>query len=161
MEKCKSGFLESFGRSVDDAFRDAKDDIQNGLDRIRRGGYEFFGGDESNFSSETALTEVDAMHQLKKILMSRLEDIAVPVGENFSYSTILRWVKDNHIGNQFYMIKYRNAQSKNIYLFVFFAKDDDLMCGKDHPMVCYISKVLPESIYDLFNGKDVFIQKFE
>lgn len=93
--------------------------------------------------------------------MSRLEDVATPVGDDFSYSTILRWVKNNHIGNQFYMIKYANAKSSNTYLFVFFAKGDDMLCGKKYPMICYISNALPESINDMFNGKDVFIQKFE
>lgn len=161
MERRKPGFLESLGRSVDETFRDAKGDIQNGLERIRRGGHEILNGDESVADGESELSEEDAMSQIKKILMSRIEDIATPVGEDFSYSSILRWVKNNHIGNQFYMIKYLNSRSKNTYLFVFFAKDDKLLCGNKHPMVCYILKKLPESIHDLFNGKDVFIQKFE
>lgn len=161
IERRNPGFLESLGKSVDDTFRDAKGDIQNGLERIRRGGHEIFNSGESVANDESELSEEEAMSQVKKILMSRIEDIATPVGEDFSYSTVLRWVKDNHMGNQFYMIKYLNSRSKNTYLFVFFAKDDKLLCGKKHPMVCYILKELPESILDLFNGKDVFIQKFE
>jgi len=161
MERRKPGFLESLGRSVDDTLRDAEGNIQNGWERIRRGGHEIFNSDESVVNDVSELSEEEAMRQVKKILMSRIEDIKTPIGEDFSYSTVLRWVKDNHIGNQFYMIKYLNLQSKNTYLFVFFGKDNEWLCEKKHPMVCYILKELPESILDLFNGKDVFIQKFE
>jgi len=164
MDKRKPGFFESFGRSVDESFKDAKDDVRTGLDRIHRGTKEVLGFDEDenyNCHQRETYSEEDAMGQIKKVLMARLEDIATPVGDEFSYSTILNWVKNNHIGNQFYMVKYLNEKSKNTYLFVFFVKDETIMCGKNHPMICYIIKKLPDSILDMFNGKSVFIQKFE
>lgn len=161
MEKRKPGFLESFGKSVDDTFREARGDIHDGFQQIRRGTHKIFGDDDFEETEEKSYSQEEAMKEVKKMLMTRLEDVASPASADFSYSTILSWVKNNHIGNQFYMIRYFNSNSKNTYLFVFFAKDDDLMCGKKHPMVCYIVKELPESINDLFNGKDVFIQKFE
>ena len=164
MDKRKPGFLESFGRNVDESFRDAKDDVRAGLDRIHRGTREVLGFDEEESHSRAereTYSEEDAMIQVKKVLMARLEDIATPAGDDFSYSTILNWVKNNHIGNQLYMVKYLNEKSMNTYLFVFFAKDETLMCGKNHPMICYILKKVPDSIKDMFNGKSVFIQKFE
>ena len=161
MNKRKPGFLESFGRSIDESFQDAKDDIQEGVERMRKGFKELFDSQDPDESNEPTQSSVDSMAQIKKILMARLEDIAMPTGDGFSYSSILKWVKENHIGNKFYMIKYLNNKSKNTYLFVFFGKDDELMLEKKHPMVCYRMKSLPEGIADLFNGKQIFIQKFE
>lgn len=163
MEKRKPGFLESFGRNVDDSFRDAKDNIRAGLNRVHRGTKEVLGFDDENLNNpeREPYSEEDAMTQVKKILMARLEDIATFAGDDFSYATILGWVKNNHIGNQFFMVKYLNEKSNNTYLFVFFAKNETLLCGKNHPMICYILKKLPDSIKDMFNGKNVFIQKFE
>lgn len=161
MERKRPGFLESLGKSIDDTYRDAKNDVQDGCKRICRGAKKIIGKENAEETDEITNTEDDVMMQVKKFLMSYLEDIAKPVGDEFSYATVLRWVKNNHVGNQFYMIKYINTKSKNTYLFVFFAKDDNLLCGKKYPMVCFISTNLPEDIEDLFNGKDVFIQKFE
>lgn len=161
MKRKHLGFFESLGRSIDDTCREAKNDIQDGYQQICRGTNKIFGKENVEENDEFTTVEDATMAQVKKILMSHLEDIAMPVGEEFSYATVLRWVKCNHVGNKFYMIKYINAKSKNTYLFVLFAEDDNLLCGKKYPMVCFISTNFPEDIEDLFNGKDIFIQKFK
>lgn len=158
MKKRESGFFESLGKSIDYSFHEANEDISTGFQQIRNGVHKIVLNEEKVV--DTQLSKTDALKFLKKCLMSRLEDVATPAGDDFSYTTILRWVKENHIGKQLVMVKHLNEKNHNVYLFVFFAEGNKLYFGAEFPLICYIMKRIPSSISDLFNGKDVFLQKF-
>lgn len=158
----ESGFFELFERSIDESFRDSKEAIEEGTRLIKKGAKEMLSyGKESNEEGSPEVSPEDAMKQLLKTLMSRLEEVALPASDDFSYATILKWVKINHKGNQFYMVKRVNPKNGITYLFVFFADDKYLFCDEKDPMICYLVRSMPHGINDMFNGKDIFIQKFE
>lgn len=162
MKEKEEGFFESFGRDIDEGFRESREDIRRGARMVRGGLRAILLPEESRGENPgRANEEINSFKELYAILMSRANDCVTPTEEGFSYATVLKWVKENHVGNRFYMVRYTNPKSKAIYLFVFFGEDDKIMCGDDYPMICYLTKVLPSGIIDIFNGKDMFIQNFE
>lgn len=158
-EKIKKGSFAQFGESIDRSFKDGADDIREGRNKIADGVIGILDGvlgkDESD-EQEDDPNKVIANH-----LMQRLNKIGEPVGADFSYSTVLRWVKNNARGNRFYLLKHEPSESNFKYIFVFFGKDKNVMLEDTDPQICFMCKQIPESIESLFGKKQVFIQPFE
>lgn len=152
--KTNEGFFSSLGSSIDRSFRESKEDILEGVDLIKSGFKKMCDIEDTDDAPESSKALVI------KTLLERIDQIGEPVGDDFTYSTVLRWVKNNHVGNRFYMLKYRNEERQVTYLFVFFGEDDSIRLSAKDPMICYITKHLPDNINDIFNGKDLFIQPF-
>ena len=152
--KTNEGFFSSLGGSIDRSFRESKEDILEGVDLIKSGFKKMCDIEDNDDVQESSETLV------VKTLLERIDKIGEPVGDDFTYSTVLRWVKDNHIGDRFYMLKYRNPEKEVTYLFVFFGEDENIRLSAKDPMICFITKHLPDNINDIFNGKNLFIQPF-
>ncbi len=161
-KKKRNGFFGSLGDSIDQDLKNSREYINEGTTQVKHGFREVFGIEEEQdgIGNIPDLND-DGMSQVIRFLMSRIESIGEPVGKDFNYASVLRWVKDNHIGNKFYMVKRHNTKNNVTYLFVFFGYNDIIKASLKDPMVCFICKEFPSSIDDLFNGKQVFIQKFE
>lgn len=145
--KENNGRFERWGRSIDRDFEEGWGDIREGLKQVQRG----LGlGDAAEEANEEAVMD---------LLVRQMSDVLEPAGADFSYPTVLRWVKAHHVGNRFYMVRHSKGDDRT-YLFVFFAKGSKLLLGDKDPKVCYLCKPLPEGISDVFNGKDIYIQSF-
>ena len=155
----KKGLFGSIGDSIDKSLQDGKKDIRNGGSRISKGlsmvRDEILGNNENNQQNGTP------MMVIKDYFMHRFNQIAEPVGSDFEYDTILRWIKSNAVGNRFYMFKHIPEKSSLSYIFVFFGQDNNIMISESDPMVCFVCKNIPESIEVKFGSKEVFIQPFE
>mgnify|MGYP006916057140 CR=1 FL=1 len=157
-DKIKKGFFTQFGESIDRSFQEGADDIREGRNKIAegvRGILDALGDDEQEQKSN------DPNMVIINLLSQRMNKIGEPVDSDFSYSTILRWVKSNAKGNRFYLLKHAPNDGKLSYIFVFFGKDKNVMLEESDPQICFICKRIPESIESLFGNKQVFIQPFE
>lgn len=157
-ENIKKGFLCTFEESINNEWEESKRKIHTGVNLIKSGVKKIIGdqNDIENLSNH----ETDGLSNIISFLMSKVDSIGIRPETHFNYTTILHWVKNNHIGNKFYMLRHNPINETNAYLFVFFAQDDIIYIGEDFPMVCYITKNIPEDVIDLFNNKKVYIQKF-
>lgn len=157
-DKRKKGFFAHVGESIDRSFQEGADDIREGRNKIAegvRGILDVFGDDL------LAQKNNDPNMVVINLLSQRMNKIGEPADSDFSYSTILRWVKNNAKGNRFYLLKHVPNDGNFSCIFVFFGKDKDVMLEDSDPQICYICKRIPESIESLFGNKQVFIQPFE
>lgn len=157
-EKIKKGFFAQLGESIDRSFKDGVDDIREGSNKIADG-IGILDGVLDKDGLEEPNNEPNKV--IANYLMQRLNKIGEPVGSDFSYSTVLRWVKGHARGNRFYLLKHVPSESNLSYIFVFFGKDKNVMLEETDPQICFMCKRIPESIESLFGKKQVFIQPFE
>ena len=161
-EESKKRIFGAIGDSIDRSFQAASEDFRKGGQNIGGGFATFFDAVESlSACGEDLPGDEDPIELIVNVLMQRINQIAEPVGADFSYSTILRWVKKNAVGNRFYLLKHIPANSNISYIFVFFADNKNVMLAESDSIVCYMCKQIPESILSLFGNKQVFIQPFE
>lgn len=156
-EESRRRFFGSLGDSIDKSLQEASEDIRTGAQNIAGGARIIC---NCLFAEESTSAD-DPSEEILIVLMQRFNQIAEPVGLDFSYSTILRWVKRNAVGNRFYMLKHIPTNSNISYIFVFFADNKNVMLTENDPIVCFVCKQIPESILNLFGNKKVFIQPFE
>lgn len=149
MKKNEMGFFQAAGREVDCSLYKLKKRISSVVDLA----------EDENDELKSDVDSDEAIKSIKKLLMSRLEDIACPAGDDFAYSTILKWVRENATGNQLCMVKHHNNKNNKDYLFLFFMSDEEVFVNEDSPLICYIMQKIPMGIFDMFNDKDILIQK--
>jgi hypothetical protein len=83
----------------------------------------------------------------------------IPISSSFDYEDLMRWVKDNAVGNQVIIVKDSLANTTGQILSVAFAKDNVVFLNEDKPKVCFVYKSLNPTIADLFpSGKKVYIK---
>lgn len=155
-EKLKKGFFTQLGESIDRSFQEGADDIREGRNKIAQGVRGMLYGDDLPEQEDS-----DPCMAIVNVLSQRMNEIGELADPDFSYSTILRWVKKNAKGNRFYLLKHVPSEGKLSYIFVFLGKGKEVMLEDTDPQICFICKRIPESIESLFGNKQVFIQPFE
>lgn len=137
----------SLAESTDESFEKGKSNLKGGFKKM-------FGREERIQFSSTAdvlnymLSEVEAgfcQHQR----LSSSDD----------FSVILNWVKNNHRGDRYYMVK-GSFEDGSVALAVFFADEDRIYAEKHDPKICYTCATLPRDISDLFGNKNIYVQSF-
>lgn len=136
--------FEALGRSMDKDIRDLKQALG-----------------EITSSSASEKKEVSSMGDVVRELLRRAgQDVTIQsIGRDFEYNDLIKWVRENAVGNKLYVVKGRLENSSDGILCVFFAKDDTLLTGICYPKICYVFKELNPTIDDLFvNGKDIYVK---
>lgn len=136
--------FEVLGRSMDKDIRDLKQALG-----------------EITSSSASEKKEVSSMGDVVRELLRRAgQDVTIQsIGRDFEYNDLIKWVRENAVGNKLYVVKGRLENSSDGILCVFFAKDDTLLTGISYPKICYVFKELNPTIDDLFvNGKDIYVK---
>lgn len=109
--------FEALGRSMDKDIRDLKQALG-----------------EITSSSASEKKEVSSMGDVVRELLRRAgQDVTIQsIGRDFEYNDLIKWVRENAVGNKLYVVKGRLENSSDGILCVFFAKDDTLLTG-----ICY------------------------
>lgn len=144
-------------------FTSAGQRADKGLEDIAKGLGQIFSFSNENQSDEANNDrEEDETLQVIRYFTARIgAGVEVePVSQGFSYTDILKWAVANNVGNQIYLVKHYEKKSGTTLLCVFFANNGDLLLDDNSPKKCYVCKKLPESINDLFAGKNIFVQPF-
>lgn len=136
--------FEALGRSMDKDIRDLKQAL----------------GEITSLSASEK-KEVSSMGDVVRELLRRAgQDVTIQsIGRDFEYNDLIKWVRENAVGNKLYVVKGRLENSSDGILCVFFAQDDTLLTGISYPKICYVFKELNPTIDDLFvNGKDIYVK---
>lgn len=136
--------FEALGRSMDKDIRDLKQAL----------------GEITSLSASEK-KEVSSMGDVVRELLRRAgQDVTIlSIGRDFEYNDLIKWVRENAVGNKLYVVKGRLENSSDGILCVFFAQDDTLLTGISYPKICYVFKELNPTIDDLFvNGKDIYVK---
>lgn len=144
-------------------FTSAGQRADKGLEDIVKGLEQIFSFSNDDNDAEVASDDVeDETLQVIRYFTSRIgKGVEVePVSQDFSYTDILKWAVKNNVGNQIYLVKHVEKKSGTTLLCVFFANNGELLLNENSPKKCYVCKKLPDSINDLFAGKNIFVQPF-
>lgn len=106
--------------------------------------------------------DMDLNDEIMNYFKENIRNIEVEtMSETTEYNDILKWAAQNKCGDKLYLLKYNETKNKVVFIFVFFGNGDALLLDENHPQRCYIAKVLPQVINDLFQGKTIFVQPFK
>lgn len=154
MENLIESFLRGIARSSGESFGDGFENIEAGVQKIKN---TFSGGKTENKGNVLDINEEIMNYFKENIRNIEIESMS----ETFEYNDILKWAAQNKCGDTLYLVKYNETKNKVVFIFVFFGQDDTLLLGESHPQRCYIAKILPPAINDLFQGKSIFVQPFK
>lgn len=133
--------FEALGRSMDKDWQDFKMSV----------------GLSNNASDRKKITIGDIVRDLLK---RAGQDVTIQaIDSEFEYNDLIKWVRENAIGDKLYVIKAKLENSSDGVLCVFFSKDDALLTGESYPKICYVFKSLNLTLEDLFtDGKYVYVK---
>lgn len=116
----------------------------------------------SKSKSRKSEGDMDLNDEIMNYFKENIRNIEIEtMSETTEYNDILKWAAQNKCGDKLYLLKYNETKNKVIFIFVFFGNGDALLLDENHPQRCYIAKVLPQAINDLFQGKTIFVQPFK
>lgn len=148
------GILSDFVSKIDEAASEHRD---NGISNVAAGLMKIFGIND-NFGNTKFDDPVDVLNYLlKEVTNGNCEHQLLKLTDD--YATILNWVQKHAKGDRFYMIRGK-FKSGDCAIGVFFATEEEVFAEKTDPKICYVCKVIPSDINDLFGKKSIFVQKF-
>lgn len=137
----------SLAESTDESFEKGKSNLKGGFSKM-------FGREEKiQFSSTTDVLN----YMLSEVTKGFCQHQRLSSSDDFS--VILNWIKNNHRGDRYYMVK-GSFEDGSVALAVFFADEDRIYAEKHDPKICYTCAVLPRDISDLFGNKSIYVQPF-
>lgn len=144
------GVLSDLVSKFDEAASEHRD---NGISNVAAGLKKILGINDTTFDDP-----VDVLNYLlKEVTNGNCEHQQLKPTDD--YATILNWVQKHAKGDRFYMIRGR-FKSGDCAIGVFFATEEEVFAEKTDPKICYVCKVIPSDINDLFGKKSIFVQKF-
>lgn len=147
----KKGYFEeqlsNLGASMDRSWKNVKENARYALGR-----------DDSN-REKRELTFGDVVREM---LGNVGKDVSIsPIGQDFEYSDVIKWVSENAQGNKFYIVK-GHLENGDKMLLVFFGNDDTVLSSSKYSKICYVYENLNGSIADLFaSGNSVYVKSFK
>ena len=77
---------------------------------------------------------------------------------NFTYKDILSWAHEHRVGDELYLIRYNDMTYNNTWVCVCFAQEGKPLTSPNYAKICYVFKELPESLSNIFGGKNMYVQ---
>lgn len=107
--------------------------------------------------------EVSMGDIVRQLLQRAGQDVTIQsIGVDFEYNDLIKWVRENAVGNKLYVVRGSLENSSDGILCVFFAKDQTLLTSETYPKVCYVFKKLNPTIEELFaGGKDIYVKSIK
>lgn len=140
----KRGPFESLGKKLDSFVGDALD---------------FLSPNDSEENSTKHNNQSPELIVVKTFLQGLGNDVELCVaGSDFTYKDILLWAREHIEGNELYLIRYYDENSKNTLVCVCFAQNGQPLIRPQHAKICYAFKELPESLSNIFGTKTMFVQ---
>ena len=147
-------FLKGLAGSSGKSISDGLSDVSKGLEQIKK---VFVQEDDNDADSCGDLNEEILKYFGRNIKNIEIEEL----NSDSEYNDILKWAAQNKCGDRLYLVRHNESKNKVTMIFAFFGHGETLLLEKKYPQRCYIAKVLPKSIQDLFAGKSIYVQPFK